>query len=148
MLCTCHSASYVPSSSPTPTHPVCDEFSAWPHIDGGVTCGSETCTALVHTQPYGGRCDVYCESFGHMCAGAAEEMNENCEVKERAQCDEEIAGTSDMLCTCHSASYVPSSSPTPTHPVRGLTLMGGSLVAARHVRPWYIRSLMAAVVTS
>merc|ERR1712007_83377 len=47
----------VPTSNPTTTvaapSPVCDAFSAWPDVDGGVTCGSETCTALVLTQPYG-----------------------------------------------------------------------------------------------
>jgi len=76
----------------------CAPFSQWPHVDGGVTCSG--CTALVLTAPSGGRCDRYCESFGHVCTAAGEEVSENCEVSYRAGCDQEITGTSDMLCTC------------------------------------------------
>ena len=36
---------------------------------------------------------------------AAEEVNEDCEVKEDFRCDEEILGTSDMLCSCEKACY-------------------------------------------
>ena len=36
---------------------------------------------------------------------AAEEVNEDCEVKDDYRCDEEITGTSDMLCTCEKACY-------------------------------------------
>ncbi|CAE7648347.1 lacZ [Symbiodinium necroappetens] len=56
--------------------------------------------ALVEAAPFGGRCDKYCESFGHVCYQAAEEVNENCAVKFTSRCDEAITGTSDMLCTC------------------------------------------------
>merc|ERR1711953_663786 len=41
----------------------CSSFSRWPSIKAGVTCSS--CTALVLTEPYQGRCDRYCQSFGH-----------------------------------------------------------------------------------
>lgn len=75
----------------------CAPFSGWPHVDGGVTCGG--CTALVLTVPFN-RCDRYCESFGHVCTAAGEEVNENCEFSYRARCDQEISGTSDMLCSC------------------------------------------------
>lgn len=67
-------------------------------VDGGVTCGE--CMALVKTAPYNGRCDTYCESFGQVCIMAAEEKDENCEIKYEARCDEEIKDTSDMLCKC------------------------------------------------
>eukprot|EP00931_Biecheleriopsis_adriatica_P042894 TRINITY_DN2447_c0_g1_i3.p1 TRINITY_DN2447_c0_g1~~TRINITY_DN2447_c0_g1_i3.p1 ORF type:complete len:887 (-),score=130.08 TRINITY_DN2447_c0_g1_i3:97-2367(-) len=76
----------------------CADFAAWPNVDGGRTCAG--CTALVLTAPYGGRCDRYCESFGHVCIAAAEEQNEDCEVKYHEQCSEAITDTSDMLCTC------------------------------------------------
>merc|ERR1719210_954908 len=76
----------------------CSPFSEWPHVDGGVTCRS--CKALVLTTPFGGRCDKYCASFGHKCIAAAEESGETCEEKSQHRCDEEITGTSDMLCTC------------------------------------------------
>eukprot|EP00418_Pyrodinium_bahamense_P044377 CAMPEP_0179209632 /NCGR_PEP_ID=MMETSP0796-20121207/104551_1 /TAXON_ID=73915 /ORGANISM="Pyrodinium bahamense, Strain pbaha01" /LENGTH=513 /DNA_ID=CAMNT_0020914591 /DNA_START=56 /DNA_END=1597 /DNA_ORIENTATION=- len=103
----------------------CAAFGYWPFIDNGVTCGD--CTALVLTAPYNGRCDRYCESFGHVCISAAEETAENCKVKYSRPCDTEIAGTSDMLCTCHlptcqAAAPTPSPglAPTvPTQPPRG-----------------------------
>ncbi|CAE7241033.1 unnamed protein product [Symbiodinium pilosum] len=76
----------------------CADFGNWPDVDKGVTCGN--CTALVLTAPHGGRCRTFCSSFGHICVAAAEEENENCEVKTRKSCDDDISGTSDMLCTC------------------------------------------------
>jgi hypothetical protein len=87
------------TSAPGSTSGSCVAFDQWPDVDGGITCGS--CTALVLTEPYGGSCKEYCQSFGHTCAAAAEEEAENCEIKYTSSCDEVIAGTSDMLCTCH-----------------------------------------------
>ncbi|CAE7220694.1 unnamed protein product [Symbiodinium sp. CCMP2456] len=75
----------------------CADFGTWPDIDE-VTCGN--CTALVLADPYGGRCQTFCSSFGHVCVAAAEEVSEGCEVQEQKSCDEQISGTSDMLCTC------------------------------------------------
>ncbi|CAE7559265.1 unnamed protein product [Symbiodinium sp. CCMP2592] len=75
----------------------CADFGTWPDIDE-VTCGN--CTALVLTDPHGGRCQTFCSSFGHVCVAAAEEVDEGCEVQEQKSCDEQISGTSDMLCTC------------------------------------------------
>merc|ERR550534_1248837 len=60
--------------------------------------------ALVETAPYGNRCDRYCESFGHVCVAAAEEENDNCEVKFHTPCDVEFTMTSDMLCKCSRAA--------------------------------------------
>jgi len=76
----------------------CNAFSEWPHVDHDVTC--DGCMALVETHPYGGRCDRYCESFGHVCVSAAEELDESCQVKYTARCNEPIVRTSDMLCKC------------------------------------------------
>mmetsp|Transcript_30345 Transcript_30345/g.56893 ORF Transcript_30345/g.56893 Transcript_30345/m.56893 type:complete len:376 (+) Transcript_30345:51-1178(+) len=76
----------------------CAPFAEWPNVDRGVTCGG--CRALVLTAPYGGRCDTYCASFGHTCIAAAEEKAETCEEDAPKACNEVIAGTSDMLCTC------------------------------------------------
>jgi len=94
----------APAPSPADSQPSasCVPFDQWPSVDGGVTCGS--CTALVLTSPFDGRCDKYCESFGHTCSAAAEEINENCEVKYTAECNQQISGTSDMLCKCHLSS--------------------------------------------
>ncbi|CAK0788232.1 unnamed protein product, partial [Prorocentrum cordatum] len=89
-----------PSLGLAQPQPSCLPPGQWPDVDGGVTCGG--CTALVRTAPYGGRCDRYCESFQHVCAAAAEEAAESCGVLYEARCDAEIAGTSDMLCTCSS----------------------------------------------
>jgi len=80
-------------------------------VDGGVTCSD--CTALVKTGPYRGRCDVYCKSFGHTCVRAAEERDDSCQVLESKRCDEEIRGTSDMLCTCQQRGSVPTPTPAP-----------------------------------
>jgi len=97
-------------SSLTTTQPSfsCAPFAEWPDVDNGVTCAG--CTALVLTEPYEGRCDNFCSSFGHICLGAAEEEEENCRVKYSVACDEQITGTSDMLCTCAQ----PSSTAEPT----------------------------------
>lgn len=94
----------------------CAHYSLWPNVDRGVTC--DGCTALVLTHPYHNRCDKYCASFGHVCTAAAEEVNENCQVKYTARCDQEIRRTSDMLCTCEkrnpSAVPLPAPAPAPT----------------------------------
>lgn len=89
----------------------CAPFTSWPDIDGGITCTD--CTALVLSKPYDGRCDKYCASFGHVCVAAAEEKDESCEVLESKRCDEEIKGTSDMLCTCEYGDTAPPPSPAP-----------------------------------
>ena len=74
-------------------------------VDNGITCGN--CMALVLTEPYGGRCDRYCESFGQVCVMAAEEEEENCQVKYEASCNEAISGTSDVLCQCAKPNAPP-----------------------------------------
>jgi len=93
-------ADIVAEESEAPAE-ACAAFAAWPNVDGSVTC--DGCTALVLTAPYEGRCDKYCESFGHVCEAAAEEVNEDCRTKYAARCEEPIVGTSDMLCTCAAA---------------------------------------------
>jgi len=91
-----------PMTTPRPASSSCAAFDEWPDVDNGVVCKS--CTALVLTEPHGGRCDTFCASFGHVCVAAAEEENENCEVKYETPCDQEITSTSDMLCTCELPS--------------------------------------------
>lgn len=88
----------APETRPPATTGSCASFTTWPDVDNGVTCNG--CTALVLTRAYGGRCDRYCQSFGHRCVSAAEEESESCAVKYSQACDREIPGTSDMLCTC------------------------------------------------
>jgi len=86
------------ASLPKPAPECCAPPESWQGVMSGVTC--EGCTALVATEPYGGRCDMYCASFGHECASAAEELSNDCDVMDTVPCDQEILGTSDMLCTC------------------------------------------------
>lgn len=74
-------------------------------VDNGVTCGN--CMALVLAEKYGGRCDQYCESFGQVCVKAAEEQEENCEVKYEVPCNQAITGTSDILCQCGKRNAPP-----------------------------------------
>merc|ERR1712187_328775 len=76
----------------------CAPTSTWPNVVNGVTCGA--CAALVRTSPYGGRCDSYCASVGHVCVSAAEEQNNDCAVKSGAGRNQAIRDTSDMLCAC------------------------------------------------
>ena len=96
--------------------------------------------ALVLTAPYGGRCDRYCESFGHVCVGAAEEKDDNCEVAYTKPCNEAIPDTSDMLCKCVKPNAPPScpvpppttattttGQPTPT-PGRRIQVVGATAV--------------------
>jgi len=80
----------------------CEASSGWPNLKSGVTCGR--CSALVSTGPYGGRCDRFCESLGHRCVAAAEEKENNCQIKYSADCAQAITGTSDMLCACERGS--------------------------------------------
>mmetsp|Transcript_69630 Transcript_69630/g.112230 ORF Transcript_69630/g.112230 Transcript_69630/m.112230 type:complete len:462 (+) Transcript_69630:73-1458(+) len=101
----------------------CDAFQNWPNVDQGVVCnGQESsktgagCKALVQTAPYGHRCDKYCESFGHVCVAAAEEVNEDCRELYAASCDQEIRGTSDMLCTCMKPAAPKTCSAWPAAP--------------------------------
>mmetsp|Transcript_51280 Transcript_51280/g.90199 ORF Transcript_51280/g.90199 Transcript_51280/m.90199 type:complete len:627 (-) Transcript_51280:146-2026(-) len=104
----------TPATTPTPTQPPaldCVAFNRWPDVDNGRTCGN--CTALVYTSPYGGKCDTYCASFGHICVAAAEEEDESCTVQYHTECNKEISGTSDMLCTCRSL-VDPTPTPAPT----------------------------------
>merc|ERR1712032_1714275 len=93
----------------------CARFSQWPNVASGVTCNR--CIALVKTAAYGGRCDAYCQSFGHRCVEAAEEQNNNCAVKYKAGCSQAITGTSDMLCACmgSGATGVPRRRNLPTN---------------------------------
>mmetsp|Transcript_7918 Transcript_7918/g.18216 ORF Transcript_7918/g.18216 Transcript_7918/m.18216 type:complete len:606 (+) Transcript_7918:86-1903(+) len=121
MLCTCRlpnspgsCAGLAPAPAPKPIQPpapapakpaCCAPFGKWPSVDRDVTCGD--CRALVLTAPYGGRCDHYCKSFGHVCVAAEEESDEGCDVKSKHACDEEIRDTSDMLCTCRLPDAAP-----------------------------------------
>lgn len=126
MLCTCQQDGAVAQPTPPPgvgqptaTPLTCASRRTWPNLKDGITC--EACTALVLTEPYGGRCDKYCESFGHSCVSAAEEVEDNCEVLHSKGCGEAITGTSDMLCTCRGeegATVPPTSAPTEDKPWR------------------------------
>ncbi|CAE7197036.1 pkgB [Symbiodinium natans] len=62
-------------AGPTSEAACCAAYDSWPEKDN-VQCSG--CTALINAAPFGGRCDKYCESFGHVCYQAAEEVNENC----------------------------------------------------------------------
>jgi len=89
---------------PKPSDDCCANLDDWPAIKHGQRCGN--CMALVETEPYDGRCARYCQSLGekfgqeYECLAAAEEVDDNCEVKYVSDCDTKIAGTSDMLCSC------------------------------------------------
>mmetsp|Transcript_116388 Transcript_116388/g.370248 ORF Transcript_116388/g.370248 Transcript_116388/m.370248 type:complete len:441 (-) Transcript_116388:175-1497(-) len=92
--------------------PICDDFSKWPNVDNGVTCGS--CKALVEAEKFGNVCARYCESFGHKCAAAQEELSESCGVAEEGSCDTPIApDSSDILCTCTRTGELPQQAVTP-----------------------------------
>jgi len=73
----------------------CAPYSQWPVINSSA-CGD--CLALVPTEPFGGRCNRYCESFGHRCVFAA--LNDDCQPISRYGCDEVVPVASDMLCQC------------------------------------------------
>jgi len=78
----------------------CAAYSQWPSIENWV-CGS--CVALVPTENFGGICNRYCESFGHTCVWAAEEVDDDCAALSRYGCDEAIQTTRDMLCQCRGS---------------------------------------------
>jgi len=84
----------------------CAHFSQWPVIENSA-CGN--CIALVPTEPFGGLCSRYCESFGHRCVFAAEQVDDQCQSQSRYGCGEEIAATVDMLCQCKQNSPIQGS---------------------------------------
>lgn len=139
MLCTCQ----LPQK-PAPTGN-CQFTQKWP----GVERSCSGCTALVDTWPYQGRCDTYCESFGHICTGAAEEVDETCTELSKYACQQTIPDTSDMLCTCElpratetSTSEAPSSTTEPSASMEpsSSTVPGTSLETSTSspgtTRPW------------
>eukprot|EP00435_Cladocopium_sp_Y103_P061611 s423_g23.t1 len=111
MLCSCRRKPRVDDphcdwpGPPKPEKRCCKNMKQWPDVDNGVTCGD--CMALILADKYGGRCDRYCESFGQVCIMAAEEQEENCEVKYEVPCDQAITGTSDILCKCGKRNAPP-----------------------------------------
>lgn len=111
MLCSCRRKPRVDDphcdwpGPPQPEKKCCKNIKNWPDVDNGVTCGD--CMALVLAEKYGGRCDQYCESFGQVCIRAAEEQDENCEVRYEVPCDQAITGTSDILCQCGKRNAPP-----------------------------------------
>ena len=67
----------------------------------------DSCTVLADVRkistPNSGRtCDAYCTSFpGMKCVAAAEEVSNDCNVKQSLACDEPYTSTtSDLLCSC------------------------------------------------
>jgi hypothetical protein len=67
----------------------------------------DTCTVLAYmysvADTHEGRtCDAYCNSFpGMKCVAAAEEVNNDCNVRQTLACDEPYtSSTSDLLCSC------------------------------------------------
>jgi hypothetical protein len=84
----------------------CAPYQLWPSVDNGVTCGTQ-CYALVLTQPHR-TCNEYCQSFGHVCGIAAEEVDETCMVLQRHTCDYAFTETSDMLCQCMAPDHASS----------------------------------------
>jgi hypothetical protein len=119
--------------SPDPGRPhretlICAAFDYWPDIDNGVTCGN--CAAIVSTSPYGGRCDRYCESFGHVCVAAAEEMSEQCVIQVNYGCDADIPVSSDMLCQCQHPPTTTSTTSTTTTTISVLAVLRVSVLSA------------------
>merc|ERR1712048_58286 len=107
------------ASLPNPEEGCCASMGNWKDVKHGVTCNN--CAALVSTQPYQGRCDKYCESFGHVCIAAAEEHNNDCDVLYRAKCGQKISDTSDMLCVCSQADCDTGSNESEVSPVSAST---------------------------
>ena len=46
-------------------------------------------------------CENYCNSFGHTCTNAWEEVEEDCRVKSNENCQTRFDFTSDAICECH-----------------------------------------------
>jgi len=63
------------------------------------SCSSDGCRVLA-TNMRGRSCNSYCASSGHVCVGAWEEVEEDCNVKYTITCDDASVPTSDLLCQC------------------------------------------------
>jgi hypothetical protein len=98
-------------SSARDPSPQCIDQRSWPYVDNNVTC--DDCWTLVKTDEYQ-NCQEYCEAFDHECHGAAEDVDDNCEILKRYQCNETVKGvdekgkpygTDDMLCKCYEKDW-------------------------------------------
>jgi len=89
MLCQCR--------GPLPTRQgVCSSYSSWPLLDDD-PCGN--CTAKIIAEPFNNTCSTYCESFGHRCVMAAEDV-QDCITERVVDCNERVPDTSDIICQC------------------------------------------------
>lgn len=88
------------------------------------TCSADGCKVLADRMR-GRTCRDYCRDNGLACAGAWEEVDEDCNVKATLTCDQ-TWDTSDLICEC--AQGPPSQSPLPSQtpavaPSSGLKLV-------------------------
>jgi hypothetical protein len=63
------------------------------------TCSANGCKVLADHME-GRTCREYCGDSGLSCAGAWEEVNEDCNAKAEMTCDQTWPHTSDLLCEC------------------------------------------------
>ena len=74
-------------------------MSNWVDVD--INCGE--CYALIANFREYKTCDNYCSTIGLQCVFAAEQVQENCEIKQSYSCDFDFhteLSTSDALCEC------------------------------------------------
>jgi hypothetical protein len=68
-------------------------------------CSKDGCRVLA-TNMRGNSCASYCANSGHVCVGAWEEVEENCEIKYALTCEDSSVPTSDLICQCAPSSTI------------------------------------------
>lgn len=73
-------------------------------------CGG--CKVLTQSTSTHPTCNAFCQAQGRTCVSAAEEVDNNCQVKSTHNCDTDFSlmGTSDALCECSQDAFQPTES--------------------------------------
>jgi len=101
--------------------PECQDTASWPDLE--LQCGH--CKVLA-TNMKGGHytCENYCNSFGHTCTNAWEEVQDNCRVKSNENCQTRFDFTSDAICECHKLPELDKDLETVIGGLGNLTMLG------------------------
>jgi len=119
LVCECASAAASGSEdAPSTSGPTNSESTTCTGLSGvKATCSDNGCKVLAGGMT-GRTCSEYCAQSGFGCAGAWEEVANDCNIKATLTCDEVWPGTSDLICECERAMAAAPSEATVAVPLR------------------------------
>jgi len=98
LICECRGEGQPPTEPPISAQPA-KMCAAMPDVKR--SCSKNGCKVLAATN--GRSCSEYCGASGRQCAGAWEEVWDDCNEKFAWSCDQPLDGTSDLICECDPA---------------------------------------------